>query len=86
MLIHDQLNILESTLYSFEGFECELSDKQYEVVEKFQFMFKDFVVNDRPLDKQSTLAARASYCAADQGKYWQYHDEVYNNSKGEDVG
>ena len=23
----------------------------------------------------STLAAKASYCAANQWKYWQYHDE-----------
>ena len=30
----------------------------------------------------STLAAKVSYCAADQGKYWQYHDELYNNSHG----
>ncbi len=32
------------------------------------------------------MAARASYCAADQGKYWQYHDDLYNNSKGENTG
>ena len=24
-------------------------------------------------------------CAADQGKYWQYHDEISKNSKGEYV-
>jgi protein-disulfide isomerase len=46
-------------------------------------LFKDFVINDRPFDKGSTLASRASYCAADQGKYWQYHDELYENSQGE---
>ena len=52
-----------------------------------KFLFKDFVVNDKPLDKASTLAARASYCATHtQGKYWQYHDEVYKNSQGENVG
>jgi protein-disulfide isomerase len=48
-----------------------------------KFLFKDFVINDRPFDKGSTLASRASYCAADQGKYWQYHDELYENSQGE---
>jgi len=49
-------------------------------------VFKDFVINDKPFNKASTLAARASYCAADQGKYWRYHDEVYNNSMGENTG
>jgi protein-disulfide isomerase len=51
-----------------------------------KFLFKDFVINDRAFDKGSTLASRASYCAADQGKYWQYHDEVYSNSEGENSG
>ncbi len=50
-----------------------------------RFLFKDFTINDKPGDKASTLAAEASYCAADQGRYWQYHDEVYKNSKGENV-
>jgi protein-disulfide isomerase len=50
-----------------------------------RFLFKDFTINDKPGDKASTLAAEASYCAADQGKYWQYHDEIYKNSKGEYV-
>lgn len=48
-----------------------------------KFLFKDFVINDRPFDKGSTLASRASYCAADQGKYWPFHDELYKNSQGE---
>lgn len=28
----------------------------------------------------------ASYCANDQGKYWQYHDEIYTNWAGERTG
>lgn len=51
-----------------------------------RFGFKDLVINDLPKDKLSTLAAEASYCAADQDKYWQYHDEVYRNSRGENTG
>lgn len=50
------------------------------------FVFKDFVINDLPADRASTLAAEASYCAADQGKYWQYHDALYDNSRGENTG
>jgi protein-disulfide isomerase len=44
------------------------------------------VINDLPSDRASTLAAEASYCAADQGRYWQYHDELYDNSRGENTG
>lgn len=50
-----------------------------------RFMFKDFPINDHS-DRASSLAAEASYCAADQGKYWEYHDEVYNNWNGENTG
>ena len=32
------------------------------------------------------LAAEAAYCAHDQGKYWEYHDELYNNWGGERTG
>ena len=51
-----------------------------------RFVFKDFVVNDLPKDKLSTLAAEASYCAAEQNKFWDFHDEVFKNSKGENTG
>jgi protein-disulfide isomerase len=49
-------------------------------------MFCAFTEFNPIIATKETIAARASYCAADQGKYWQYHDEVYDNSKGEDVG
>jgi protein-disulfide isomerase len=52
---------------------------------KVRFLFKDFPINDLS-DRASSLAAEASYCAADQGKYWEYHDEVYNNWEGENTG
>ena len=32
------------------------------------------------------MASEASYCAKDQGKYWQYHNELYNNWGGERTG
>jgi protein-disulfide isomerase len=32
------------------------------------------------------FAAEAAYCAEDQGKYWQYHDELYTNWGGEKTG
>ena len=53
---------------------------------KINFIFKDYIVNDIPTDKGSSMGAEASYCAGEQGKYWDYHSELYNNWKGEGTG
>lgn len=53
---------------------------------KIKFLFKDYIVNDNATDTNSTKAAEASYCAAEQNKYWDYHDELYNNWAGEKTG
>jgi protein-disulfide isomerase len=85
------------TLVEFGDYQCQncsnfQKETRSQIINNYvntgaiKFLFKDFVINDRSLDKASTLAARASYCAADQGKYWRYHDELYSNSKGENTG
>ncbi len=35
---------------------------------------------------ESAAAAEAAYCAGDQGKFWEYHDVLYSNWTGENVG
>jgi protein-disulfide isomerase len=56
-----------------------------------RFLFKDFIINnDMPttttaVDETSILAAEASYCAAEQGKYWEYHNKLYQNAEGENT-
>lgn len=49
---------------------------------KVKLVFKDFPLNG----PDSLLAAEASYCAEDQEKYWQYHNELYKNWGGERTG
>lgn len=49
---------------------------------KVNLIFKDFPLNGQ----DSVLAAEASHCANDQGKYWQYHNELYKNWGGERTG
>jgi protein-disulfide isomerase len=49
---------------------------------KVKFAFRDFTLNG----PASVLAAQASYCAGDQNKYWNYHDELYKNWEGENTG
>ena len=38
------------------------------------------------LGRDSIKAASASYCAEEQGKYWEYHDILYNYQEGIDSG
>lgn len=33
------------------------------------------------LGRDSPKAAQASYCAEDQGKYWEYHNQLYNSQE-----
>ncbi len=35
---------------------------------------------------ESTQAAEAGYCAADQNKFWEYHGVLYTNQQGENQG
>ena len=56
--------------------------KEYVDTGKVNFIFRDFPLNG----PDSVLAAEASYCANDQGKYWEYHDELYKNWAGEKTG
>jgi protein-disulfide isomerase len=49
---------------------------------KVKLVFKDFPLNG----PDSILAAEAAYCAEDQEKYWQYHNELYKNWGGEKTG
>lgn len=55
---------------------------QYIDTGKVSFVYRDFPLNGR----DSILAAEASYCADDQGKYWEYHNMLFSNWAGENTG
>lgn len=38
------------------------------------------------INSESRDSAMAAYCAADQGKFWEYHDALFANQTGEGVG
>lgn len=44
--------------------------------DQVQFVWKDFPV----ITAQSPKAAEAGQCAFDQGKFWEYHDVLYENA------
>ncbi len=68
--------------YKFHESTLDVIHKEYIETGVVNLVFKDFPLNG----PDSILAAEASYCANDQGKYWQYHDEIYTNWAGERTG
>lgn len=49
--------------------------KDYVQTGKVKFVYRDFP----PHHPHAMLAARASRCAGDQGKYWEMHDALFAN-------
>jgi protein-disulfide isomerase len=45
---------------------------------KIKYLFFDFPLES--IHKNALKAAEASRCAADQGKYWEMHDQLFANS------
>ena len=68
--------------YKFHQSSKDALIEEYVNTGRINFVFRDFPLNG----PGSVLAAQASYCADDQGKYWEYHDEIYKNWAGERTG
>lgn len=49
---------------------------------KVKMFFKDFTI----IGQDSVNAANAAHCAQEKGKFWEYHDILYNNWSGENTG
>ena len=83
-----QITILEwgdyqcTFCYKFHQNTLDVIYEDYIKTGKVKLVFKDFPLNG----PDSFLAAEAAYCAQDQGKYWEYHDELYKNWGGERTG
>ncbi|MBI5147918.1 MAG: DsbA family protein [Parcubacteria group bacterium] len=76
------------TLITFGDFQCPFCGKweretapkirdNYVKTGKVKMVSRDFAF----LGDESTQAALAAECAKDQGKYWAYHDSLYNEEK-----
>jgi len=81
------------TLVEFGDYQCLFCNKFFHETEpsilknyvetnKVKIIFKDFTI----IGPDSIIAAQAAHCAEDQGKFWEYHDELYNNWAGENNG
>lgn len=86
------------TIVEFGDYQCNSCDRFHEATKDTlmsemidsgtaKFMYKDFNINDLILKpvRGSTLASEAAYCAGEQGKFWQYHDTLFNNQKEEGI-
>jgi protein-disulfide isomerase len=81
------------TLVEFGDYQCFFCNKFFHETEgnilknyvetgKVKIIFKDFTI----IGPDSIAAAQATHCANDQGKFWEYHDTLYNNWAGENNG
>ena len=56
--------------------------KKYIDTGKVRFIYQHYAF----LGDESVYAAEASKCAADQSKFWEYHDKLFENQKAENAG
>ncbi|MCK6584163.1 MAG: DsbA family protein [Anaerolineales bacterium] len=81
------------TIVEFADFQCPycgrfftqtepLIDEQYMQSGKVRFGYFHFAF----LGPESNWAAEASECAADQDKFWEFHDKLYGSQSGENQG
>ena len=81
------------TIVEFGDYQCFYCNKFFHETEdainenyiktgKAKLVFKDFTI----IGQDSITAAHASRCANEQGKFWEYHDTLYNNWNGENNG
>lgn len=81
------------TIVEFADFQCPFCGRFHQATEKeiiaqyvktgkAKFIYRDFAF----LGEESNWASQAARCAGDQGKFWQYHDYLYEHQKGENDG
>lgn len=56
--------------------------QDYVATGKISFEYRDWAF----IGPDSTRAAEAAFCAQDQGKFWQFHDTLFQNQRGENRG
>lgn len=81
------------TMIEFGDFQCPFCGRFFVQTEpqinqayiesgKVRFGYFNFAF----LGPESTWSAEAAECAADQDKFWEYHDKLYNSQSGENQG
>ena len=80
-------------LIEFGDYQCHFcnvyfQDTEHEIIKnyvdtgKVKILFKDFTI----IGPDSVSASHIAHCASEQGKFWEYHNILYNNWNGENNG
>ena len=75
------------TLIEFSDFQCPFCLRVSPTLKKIRQTYGDkvrIVWKDFPLTQihpQAFKAGEAGHCAADQGKFWEYHDQLFGNQQ-----
>ena len=75
------------TIVEFSDFECPYCGAAHDTVEqvmnnyagKVRLVYRQFPLTN--IHPHAAKAAEAALCAADQGKFWEYHDVLFKNQK-----
>jgi protein-disulfide isomerase len=61
--------------------------QNYVATGKALYVYRQYpFIDDNSVTKESDQAANASMCAADQNRFWDYHDILFANWNGENAG
>ncbi len=82
------------TVVEFSDFQCpackgfsdfveETLIEEYVATGKVYFVYRSM---GKWIGQESVDAAEAAYCAGEQNKFWEYHDILFANHTGENVG
>ena len=80
------------TIVEFSDFQCPfckrveptLSELMAKYKGKVRLAYRDFPL--REIHPQAQIAAEGGNCAAEQGKFWEFHDAVFGNAKLDENG
>ncbi|MCL4353667.1 DsbA family protein [Patescibacteria group bacterium] len=81
------------TVVEFADFQCPFCERWFKDVEpqlikdyvntgKIKFAYRNYAF----LGQDSITAAEGAYCANEQGKFWAYHDFMFNHQQQENSG
>ena len=81
-------------IVEFSDFQCPACLNFYQTIEPK--LVTDYIATGKVhftyrsmglwIGSESVAAAQAAYCAADQNRFWDYHDILFKNWTGENVG
>ncbi len=78
------------TVVEFGDYQCPACGQAHPITKKIiedfkgkiSFVYRHFAF----LGQESTWAAEASECAGEQGKFWEFHNYLYEHQSGENQG